>query len=116
MIPAGAEAELWPQGSRVYLGLGVLLGQAAEALLQMPVHPVGQLPPLRYLLAEGVVVLDEAQDVPPVLIGPQAVARDQSRGRRGGAVRRAPAALGQAVHIPARLPLHLCTTQGVLFL
>ena len=81
--------------------------EVGAPLLQLGVHVLCEAPALRDLLAQGVVVLDQPQDVGPVAAGPQPVARHQAgRGARGPALGAAAAQLLGAVILP---PPRLCT-------
>jgi len=82
----------------LYLVVRGLQFERVQTLLQLLVHAARQLTPLRDLPAEGVVVLDQTQDVAPVAVGPHPVARHQAG---GGAV---DAVAGAAAE---RAPVHL---------
>lgn len=62
-----------------------------QTFLQLGHHAVRQLPSVRDLLAEGAVVLNQAQNVAAAATGPHPVARHQARGSAGDAVARAAA-------------------------
>lgn len=55
-----------------------LLTRGAGSLLDLNVHLGEELLAPANLLAQGTVVLNQAQDVAATLAGPQAVARDQA--------------------------------------
>lgn len=74
-----------------------LLICGAGGLLDLDVHFGEKLLALVNLLTQGVVVLDQAQDVAATLAGPQAVARDQAGCGRGD--HRATTVAGEGVHV-----------------
>lgn len=75
----------------LYLVVRALLFECVQTLLQLCVHAARQLTAVCDLLAEGVVVLNQTQNMAAVAIGPHPVARHQAGGSAGDAFTRAAA-------------------------
>lgn len=84
-----------------YLVVRAQLSECVQTLLQLCDHAVRQLPALRDPLAEGVVVLNQTQNMAAIAISPHPVAWHQARGSARDAVSRA-AADRPSIHLRVR--------------